>query len=167
MFKTNCDFVRSEVWKSETGNNRPISYSSGIRLRCIAVASKKWKFANELMKIGDQKLIWFDSVRSNHLDTTRHKLTMKEKEVIYDFGLKDADIKNLKTKTDNIAKSNKCSQCDFASSQAGNLKRHLKTHSGEKSNKCNQCDYASSQISNLRIHLKTHSGEKSNKCKPM
>ena len=36
-------------------------------------------------------------------------------------------------------------------------------HSGEKSNKCNQCDYASSYASNLRAHLKTHSGEKSNK----
>ena len=28
---------------------------------------------------------------------------------------------------------------------------------GEKSNKCNQCDYAPSQASNLRTHLKTHS----------
>ena len=33
-------------------------------------------------------------------------------------------------------KSNKCNQCDFASIQAGNLRRHLKTHSGEKTNKC-------------------------------
>ena len=59
--------------------------------------------------------------------------------------------------------SKKCNQCDYASSDAGNLRRHLKTHSGEKSNKCNQCDYASSQAGNLRRHLKTHSGEKSNK----
>ena len=35
-------------------------------------------------------------------------------------------------------KSNKCNQCDYASSQAGDLKRHLKMHSGEKTNKCNQ-----------------------------
>ena len=61
-------------------------------------------------------------------------------------------------------KSNKCSQCNYASFQAGNLRRHLKTHSGEKSNKCNQCDYASSQASALKTHLKRHSGEKSNKC---
>ena len=61
-------------------------------------------------------------------------------------------------------KSNKCNQCDYASSYASSLRRHLKTHSGEKSNKCNQCDYASSQASNLRTHLKTHSGEKTNKC---
>ena len=37
-------------------------------------------------------------------------------------------------------------------------------HSGEMSNKCNQCDYASSRIGNLRTHLKMHSEEKSNKC---
>ena len=29
---------------------------------------------------------------------------------------------------------------------------------GEKSNKCNQCDYASSYASALRAHLKRHSG---------
>ena len=69
---------------------------------------------------------------------------------------------NLRThfKTHSGEKSNKCDQCDFACW----LRTHLKTHSGEKQNKCNQCDYASSQASNLRTHLKTHSGEKSNKC---
>ena len=30
------------------------------------------------------------------------------------------------------------------------LLTHLKSHSGEKSNKCNQCDYASSEASSLR-----------------
>ena len=63
----------------------------------------------------------------------------------------------------NGEKSNKCNQCDYASSGAGHLRRHLKTHSGEKPNKCNQCDFASSQVGNLRRHLKTHTGEKSNK----
>ena len=61
-------------------------------------------------------------------------------------------------------KSNKCNQCDFASSYASALRRHLKTHSGEKPNRCNQCDYASSQASDLRKHLTIHSGEKPNKC---
>ena len=61
-------------------------------------------------------------------------------------------------------KTNKCNQCDYASSEAGNLRKHLKTHSGEKSNKCNQCDFASSQATPLKTHLKTHSGEKTNKC---
>ena len=61
-------------------------------------------------------------------------------------------------------KSNKCNQCYFASSQAGNLRTHLKMHSGEKPNKCNQCNYASSRAGDLRRHLRTHSGEKPNKC---
>ena len=61
-------------------------------------------------------------------------------------------------------KVKKCNQCDFASSQAGDLRKHFKTHSGEKSNKCNQCDFASSQPGHLRKHLKSLSGEKSNKC---
>ena len=61
--------------------------------------------------------------------------------------------------------SNKCNQCDFASSEAGHLRTHLKTHIiGENSNKCNQCDFASTQGGDLRRHLKTHSGEKSSKC---
>ena len=61
-------------------------------------------------------------------------------------------------------KPNKCNQCDFASSYASSLRDHLKTHSGEKAHKCSQCDYASSHANHLRTHLKTHSGEKSNKC---
>ena len=68
-------------------------------------------------------------------------------------------------KTHSGEKSNKCNQCNFASSYASGLMRHLKTHTGEKSNKCNLCDYASSQAGHLRIHLKTHSGEKPNKRK--
>ncbi len=54
-------------------------------------------------------------------------------------------------------KSNKCSQCDYASSLAGNMKTHLKRHSsGEKPFKCSQCDYASSQTGHLKRHFKTH-----------
>ena len=63
-----------------------------------------------------------------------------------------------------VGKIKKCNQCDYASSEAGDLRRHLKTHSGEKSNKCNQCDFASSQAGDLKRHLRTHSGEKPNKC---
>ena len=36
-----------------------------------------------------------------------------------------------------VKNTNKFNQCDFASSQAGNLRKHLKTHRGEKTNKCN------------------------------
>ena len=61
-------------------------------------------------------------------------------------------------------KPNKCNQCDYASSRPDSLKGHMKIHSGEKPNKCNQCDFASSHTSSLRDHLKTHSGERSNKC---
>ena len=82
----------------------------------------------------------------------------------FKFGLKDANVKILKKTIKNVIKSNKCYQCDYASSHTGDLRRHLKTHSGEKSNKCNQCYYASSQAGDLRTHLKTHSGEKPNKC---
>ena len=67
-------------------------------------------------------------------------------------------------KTHSGEKTNKCNQCDFASSRADHLRTHLKTHSGEKSNKCNQCDYASFYATDLKTHLKAHSGENSNKC---
>ena len=81
----------------------------------------------------------------------------------HDLAAKGTSIKIPKKTTDNVIKINKCYQCDYASSHAGILRRHLKTHSGEKSNKCNQCNFASAQASDLRRHLKIH-GEKSNKC---
>ena len=61
-------------------------------------------------------------------------------------------------------KPNKCNQCDYASSQADNLRSHLKKHIEEKSNKCNQCKFGCSDPSSLRSHMKLHSGGKSNKC---
>ena len=61
-------------------------------------------------------------------------------------------------------KVKKCNQCDFASSHAGDLRRHLTKHSGEKYKKCNQCNYVSCYANDLRRHLQRHSGEKSNKC---
>ena len=74
--------------------------------------------------------------------------------------------------------TNKCNQCDYASSHAAKLRtqlnihtsqaddwrRYLKTLSGEKLYKCNQCDFASSQAGDLRRPLITHSGEKLKKC---
>ena len=65
-----------------------------------------------------------------------------------------------------VIKSNKCNQCAFASSYAGNLRQHLKTHSGEKSNKCSQCDYASSRASVLKAHFKMH-GRKFKQMRPV
>ena len=61
-------------------------------------------------------------------------------------------------------KAKKCHHCDYALSEAGNLRRHLKKNIGEKTNKCKQCDFRSSQASNLRARLKTQIGEKSHKC---
>ena len=78
----------------------------------------------------------------------------------YHYGASISDITFASPSTSHSGeKTNKCNQCDFASSYAGALRTHLKTHSGEKSNKCNQCDYTSSQTSNLRTHFKMHSGK--------
>ena len=77
-----------------------------------------------------------------------------------DWGETDTNIENPMSTKNNVMKSNKCNQCGYASSQTGDLRKHLKTHSGKKPNKCNQCDYASSQAGHLRRHLKTHSRTK-------
>ena len=82
----------------------------------------------------------------------------------YDFGLNDANLKILKKATNNVIKSKKCNQFDYASSHTGHLGGHLKMHQKEKSNKCSQCDFASLKAGNLRSHLNMHSGEKPNKC---
>ena len=47
--------------------------------------------------------------------------------------------------------TNRCSWCEYAFSQASNLRRHLKTHNGEKSNNCRQCNFVSSCL-NALIH---------------
>ena len=65
----------------------------------------------------------------------QHTLAMEQTLKNYDFGLKDANLKILKKNTDNVIKSHKCNQCNYASSRAGDLRRHLKTHGGEKLNK--------------------------------
>ena len=83
-----------------------------------------------------------------------------------DFGLNAANIKILKKVNDTVTKSNKCSQCDFASYWPFNFKTHLKTHSGEQASKCNQCDFVSVLAQSLSRQLKTHSGEKYQKCDP-
>ena len=67
-----------------------------------------------------------------------------------DFGLKYENVKILRKNTANVIKSNKCNQCEYASSDAGNLGRHLKMHSGEKPSRWNQCNFASSQADVLK-----------------
>ena len=60
---------------------------------------------------------------------------------------------NLYLKTHNGEKSHKCSQCDYASSEAGHFRLHLNIHICAQSNKCNQCDYSSTQVSHLRTYI--------------
>ena len=69
----------------------------------------------------------FYSVCSNHLGKTQHTVAMEQNLENYDFGLEDEDGKILKKTTD---KSNKCNQCEYASTQASSMRRHLRTHSG-------------------------------------
>ena len=106
-----------------------------------------------------------DSVLNNNLDKTHYTVAMEKNIANYDLVLNDANVEILKKNADNVIKSNKCNQCNYASSYKSHLRNHLKTHSGEKSNKCHQCDFAFSQAGDLRTHLKTHSREKSKKCK--
>ena len=108
----------------------------------------------------------FTSVsRSYHLEKHNKVYGVEMEETVgnQDVSRKDANVEIPMEKTNNVKKMYKCNQCQYTSSRAGHLKRHLKTHSGEKSNKCNQCNYASSQAGHLKTHLKTHSGEKTKK----
>ena len=114
----------------------------------------KYVFTFKRPKVNDE----FDSVWSNHLGKAQLMVAIEQMEN-YDFVLNGVNVEIPKKTPNNVTKSNKCNQCDYASSRASHLRTHLKTHSGEKSNKCNQCEYTSSQTSHLRTHLKMHSGE--------
>ena len=46
-----------------------------------------------------------------------------------------------------------CFQCDYSDPNLSHLKRHEMTHTGEVPHKCNICDYASAQAGNLRRHI--------------
>ena len=56
-------------------------------------------------------------------------------------------------------KSHKCSECDYASSQADVVRSHVIAQSGEKSQKCNKCEK-----NTLKVHMKIHPGENDVKC---
>ncbi len=85
-------------------------------------------------------------------------------EIFKNHDLRKQNVEIPMKNTKNIIKSNKCNQCQYASSHKGHLRAHMKTHSGEKLNTCNQCDFASSYASALKTHLISHSGERPNKC---
>ena len=108
------------------------------------------------LQFGDQKsMINLTQFEATIWTTHNIAMAMDQSLENYDFGLKDANVQIMKKNT--VINSHKCNQCDYVSSKASHLTRHLKTHSGEKLNKCNQCDYASYEPGNLRRHLKTHS----------
>ena len=96
----------------------------------------------ENLTLGDQKPTKNNSQFKATIGPTPTHIKMEN----YELCLKDANVRIQKKATENVIKSNKCNQCGYTSSQAGNLRQHLKMHSGEKSNKCNQCDYASSYL---------------------
>ena len=96
------------------------------------------------MKVSDGKVYtcenWRLSFKQPFGHITTLAMVLEEQMDYFDYGVKDASTKNLKKTTENVTKSNKCNQCDFASPKAGDLRRHFKIHAGEKSKKCNQCD---------------------------
>ena len=62
----------------------------------------------------------------------------------------------IQSKHDHGVKSHKCSECDYASSQADVVRSHVIAQSGEKSQKCNKCDYLVSHANTLKVHMKIH-----------
>ena len=69
-------------------------------------------------------------------------------------------------KKDNSEKRHKCEQCEYATSRASHLKRHvLGVHKKLKNFKCEKCEYAASQAGDLKKHvLLVHDKIKSYKC---
>ena len=59
----------------------------------------------------------------------------------------------------------KCTQCNYACSEAGNLRGHMKIHSLQKPNQCKWCEHSLITKSDISRHLLTFSGERSHCCK--
>ena len=63
----------------------------------------------------------------------------------------------------NGEKSYNCTQCNCASYEAGNFKKHLRTHTGKTpTNATNAIMHPFNHTNNLRTHLKTYSGSNRN-----
>ena len=102
--------------------------------------------------------------RAAHQRVTHPPAFLQQTNENYSSSLENVNVNIPRKNTDNVIKTNKCNQCDYATSHPGQLRRRFKTHSREKSNMCYLCDFASSEAANLKRHLQMHSGEKSNKC---
>ena len=59
--------------------------------------------------------------------------------------------------THNKETPHKCTQCNYAYSEAGNLRGHMKIHSLQKPNQCKWCEHSLITKSDLSRHLLTHS----------
>ena len=115
------------IWTlSKWPNHLPLITIPGTFFALLESESDYWGLK------GNHKFV---SVWSNQLGKAQQ--TMDQTLESFGSGLTNANMNILGRKTD------KCNQCDFASSQAGHLRTHLKTHSGEGLNKCNQCGFDS------------------------
>ena len=55
----------------------------------------------------------------------------------YDLSIKTENVKSLVKNSNKAMKSNKCNQCNYSSSEAINLRRHLEAHSGKSQTNAN------------------------------
>ncbi|XP_049632995.1 transcriptional repressor CTCFL [Suncus etruscus] len=71
---------------------------------------------------------------------------------------------NDPTKAAGMKRTFQCKLCDFTTSRASSLTRHMKTHTDEKTQACHLCPKTFRTISLLRNHINTHTGTKPYKC---
>ena len=72
--------------------------------------------------------------------------------------------KNDKAKIKEEEPDYKCSNCEYTSPSAYNMKRHLLVHSGLKPYKCHYCGYSCTAARDLIRHIFTHTGRKPYMC---
>ena len=120
---------------------------------CIKSLRKTYAF-NSLMELLG---------RANIMNTMVNKQTLEN----HHLGLKGGNVEILKKGTTNVIKSNKCNQCDYASSNRDQLRNNLKAHNGERLNKCNQCNFVFSQTSTFENRLWKTKHRKNCECCPV